>query len=348
VDRNSTQGNTPGVLNRRRTAYVDRVTVRELTTPLTLRAQLTLDVAEGFTQTPKTLPPKYFYDVAGSGIFEKITELPEYYVTRAETSALVAFADEIVAAGTWSRLLELGSGSSTKTRTLLEALHRRVGGRITYAPLDISPSALDAAAASLVSWAEWLEVEGCVVDFLLPDFDAALTADAPQLGIMLGSTLGNLFDDQRGALLRSIANSMGVDDAFLFGIDLIKDASIIEPAYNDAAGVTEEFNKNVIRVLQRELGCTCGPDDFRHHAPYVADFERIEMRLHANRPLSIGFGAGELPGFQMKRDEYILTEISRKFERSSFTATVGAAGLAVEGWWTDPNKLVALAMLRLA
>lgn len=326
-------------------ATVDRVKVQVLSSPLALRTQLALDVADGFARTPKTLPPKYFYDVAGSGIFEAITELPEYYVTRAETTALLSFADEIASHGEWSRLVELGSGSSTKTRALLEALHKKAGGPVTYAPLDISPSAVDDAAASLVSWAEWIDVDGYVVDFLLPDFGRALASDVSQLGVMLGSTLGNLFDEQRTILLRSIAKSMGPDDRFLFGIDLIKGADVIEPAYNDSAGVTEEFNKNVIRVLQRELGCSCGPDDFWHHAPYVSDMERVEMRLYAKKPLAITFGTAVLPAFQMEPDEYILTEISRKFERSSFTSSVGEEGLSVEQWWTDPDGLVALAML---
>lgn len=325
---------------------MDRLTLREISTPVSLRSQLVTDVRSGFSAVPKMLPPKYFYDMTGSGIFEAITELPEYYVSRAETAALLQHADEIVGSGSWLRLVELGSGSSTKTRTLLAALHARCGGDITYAPLDISQTAIEDASRALVSWAPWVWVEGVVVDFLSEDLAGALKSDGPQLGIMLGSTLGNLFNEQRSHLLQTLAASMGPDDRFLFGVDLVKSAEIIEPAYNDSAGVTEEFNKNVIRVLQRELGCSCTPEDFRHWAPYVQGLQQVEMRLYAKTPLRITFADEELSAFEMRENEYVLTEVSRKFEESSFRLVMHEAGLLVDMWRTDERGQVALALIR--
>ncbi len=323
-----------------------RFTVRELSTPSTLRASLVADVLEGFAKTPKSLPPKYFYDVEGSEIFEAITELPEYYVTRAETAALIEHAATIIGEGRWSRLLELGSGSSTKTRTLLDAMHEGSRGRVTYAPLDISPSAVAEAAEALTSWADWLDVEGCIVDFQDAAITDALRSDGPQLAIMLGSTLGNLYVDERDRLFSRIADALGPDDAFLFGLDLVKGSELLEPAYNDSAGVTEEFIKNVIRVIQRELGASCTPDDFRYHAPYVADLQRMEMRLYAKQDLTITFEHDRLPRFRMAEGEYLLTEISQKFEREPFTDSAAASGLRVDGWWTDGDENVAIALLR--
>jgi L-histidine N-alpha-methyltransferase len=332
-----------------RSPSVNRVVTRVLTTPVRLRTQLAEDVAGGFAQSPKSLPPKYFYDVLGSGIFEAITELPEYYVTRAEAAALELHADEITGRGAWGRLVELGSGSSTKTRMLLESLHRRSGSRVAYVPLDISAGALEQAALALVDWADWVDVAGFVVDFLTADIEKALDVSEPQLAIMLGSTLGNLFPHQYEDLFRHVAASLKPADRFLFGLDLVKDPGVIEPAYNDSAGVTEEFNKNVIRVLQRELGATCRPEDFRHDAPYVTELERIEMRLYASRDLEIHFDASiSLPSYEIAEGEYLLTEISQKFRRSGFEAILAHAGLTLDDWWTDPEDQVALALVRRA
>lgn len=214
--------------------------------------------------------------------------------------------------------------------------------------MDISPSAINEAAERLISWVDWIDVDGCVVDFLAAEFSEALVSDEPQLTIMLGSTLGNLFEDQRQELLSAVAEGMAPEDRFLVGVDLIKDPAIIEPAYNDSQGVTEEFSKNVIRVMQRELGCSCSPDDFRHHAPFVSDESRVEMRLHAVRPLEVSFSASSVGPYSMLEGEYLLTEISQKFSREGLASMAGDAGLAIEGWWTDPKGWVALALFRPA
>jgi L-histidine N-alpha-methyltransferase len=189
-------------------------------------------------------------------------------------------------------------------------------------------------------------VDARVVDFLRPEFVEAIQTPGPRLFVMFGSTLGNLFREQQAEFLQRIRDALGPDDRILFGIDLVKPAEVLEPAYNDAAGVTEEFNKNVIRVLQRELGANVAPEDFEHRAPFVAERSRIEMRLHAVRDLAIGFADPGMPTYDMQANEYILTEISQKFDRGSLVATLGRSDLSLDQWWTDPERLVALALVR--
>lgn len=326
-------------------AGANRLTVTRLRADRPLPERLLADVEQGFARRPMELPPKYFYDVEGSNIFEKITELPEYYVTRAETEALVRFAGEIVEDGGWQRLVELGSGSSKKTRTLLEAMIARSPGPVTYVPFDISESALREAADALLADYPSVRVDGFCGDFLTEDLDAVLDAQANQLVAFLGSTIGNLTDDQRADLFSAFARTLTSADAVLIGVDLVKDAAIIEPAYNDAAGVTEEFNKNVLRVLQSELGAEVSVGDFRHHAPYIEGRHRIEMRLYAERPVVIRFSACDLPDYQLDAGEYILTELSHKFTRSGLEAELRAAGLRLRRWWTDRNGWVGLALV---
>ncbi|MGH9131357.1 MAG: L-histidine N(alpha)-methyltransferase [Acidimicrobiales bacterium] len=317
-----------------------------MSTGPSLKESLEADVRRGFAMTPKTLPPKYFYDVEGSGIFEKITELPEYYVTRAESAALGGLLPDLMDTGRWRRVVELGSGSSTKTKAVLEALHTAQALEITYSPIDISKSALSDAAVRLTDWAPWLRVEGFIGDFLTADLDIAVAdADVATLILFLGSTLGNLFPSERQNLLRRLAVALKPDDAFLVGLDLVKSGDIIEPAYNDAAGITEEFNKNVIRVLQRELGATCSVEQFDHYAPYVEETRRVEMRLYARTALAISFPLSSVPPYSLLAGEYLLTEISQKFERHGFEQELEASGLHLKGWWTDPGEQVALALV---
>lgn len=322
-----------------------RIDIRRLSTPTSLRERLVADVTAGFSKSPKELPPKYFYDVEGSGIFEKITELPEYYVTRAETAALVASAADIIQTGGWSRLVELGSGSSKKTRALLEAMFGQTTSGVTYSPFDISESALRDASEELTSDYPELAIRGCVGDFLTSDLDVVLACDEPQLVSFLGSTLGNLTADQRQALYSRFGASVANADGFLVAVDYVKDRSTLEPAYNDSAGVTAEFNKNVLQVLNQELGADIEIEKFRHHAPYIEDLGRIEMRLYAMEDQVIDLSAAALPRYPVVKDEYILTELSQKFTRSGLEDEADQAGLRVQRWWSDPDDLVGLALI---
>jgi L-histidine N-alpha-methyltransferase len=304
------------------------------------RSQLADDVRTGLAASPKWLPPKYFYDARGSELFEEITRLPEYYLTRAESEILEARTDEIVGRLRPAELVELGSGSSRKTRLLLEAMHRHHGGR-RYAPLDVSEDALEGAAAALSSSYPWLEFEGFVGDF---------SADLPpvprrgrRLLAFLGSTIGNLTPDERAELLRGVAGALRPGDRFLLGVDLVKDPAVLLAAYDDAAGVTAEFNRNLLRVLNRELGAAVPVDAFEHVAVYDAGLQRIEMRLRAGRALTIRFPTLDLEvGFA--EGEELRTEISCKFTRDGIEGELAAAGLPVESWYQDSANRFACAV----
>lgn len=302
--------------------------------------QLAQDVREGFGAETKWLPPKYFYDARGSELFEEITRLPEYYLTRAEREILESITDGLAGRLRPCELVELGSGSSRKTRLLLEAMHRHRGGR-RYAPLDVSSDALEAAATALSSSYPWLEFDGFVGDF---------TADLPRvprrgrrLLAFLGSTIGNLDADERAALLEGVAAALRPDDRFLLGVDLVKDPAVLRAAYDDAAGVTAEFNRNMLRVLNRELGAGIPLDAFAHVAVYDPDHARIEMRLRALRDLTIDFPTLELEvGFAA--GEELRTEISCKFTREGVERELAGAGLRLESWHEDAAHRFACAM----
>jgi L-histidine N-alpha-methyltransferase len=323
----------------------DRIRVRVVSPGRPLRDALIEDVRAGFSRAPKELPPKYFYDADGSGLFEKITDLPEYYLTRAEQEVLTPVAEEWIAPGKWRCVVELGSGSSTKTRTILEAM--LATGPAVYAPFDISEAALRDAAERLAADYDTLRVDGFIGDFLGTDLGVVLRDTAPpKLVAFLGSTIGNLTPPQRAALFRSFAQYSSPGDAFLLGVDLVKNADLIESAYNDDAGVTAEFNKNVLRVLRRELGANVEVDDFRHEAPYIREADRIEMRLYAERDLEISFAPStQLPSYRMEKGEYLLTELSHKFTRAGIETELAGASLRVARWQTDPEERMALALI---
>ncbi|MFE0517227.1 L-histidine N(alpha)-methyltransferase, partial [Streptomyces sp. NPDC058964] len=235
-------------------------------------AALRADVHDGLTARPKTLPPKWFYDARGSELFEKITELPEYYPTRAEREILAARAGEIAIAAGARTLVELGSGSSEKTRYLLDALT----DLNTYVPVDVSESALTQAGQALVEARPGLSVHALIADFTarlkLPD------TPGPRLVAFLGGTIGNLLPAERAEFLASVRGLLSPGDALLLGTDLVKDEDVLVRAYDDAAGVTAEFNKNVLAVVNRELGADFDPDAFDHVALWDAGNEWIEMR----------------------------------------------------------------------
>ncbi|MER7376242.1 L-histidine N(alpha)-methyltransferase [Streptomyces lanatus] len=300
-------------------------------------AALRTDVLKGLTSTPKTLPPKWFYDAHGSELFEKITELPEYYPTRAEREILIDRAGDIAAATGARTLVELGSGSSEKTRHLIDALT----GLHTYVPVDVSESALTQAGEALVQERPGLDVHALIADFTagmeLPD------TPGPRLVAFLGGTIGNLLPVERAAFLASVRALLSPGDALLLGTDLVKDERVLVEAYDDAAGVTAAFNKNVLTVIDRELGADFDPDVFEHVARWDADHEWIEMRLRSRTAHTVKVPALDL-AVDFAAGEEMRTEVSAKFREEGVRAELSAAGLDLAHWWTDGEGRFALSL----
>jgi L-histidine N-alpha-methyltransferase len=307
-------------------------------------AAMAEDVRAGLTASPKELSPKYFYDERGSRLFERITALPEYYPTRREREILAGRSPEILeAAGMPGTLVELGSGSAAKTRHLLSAM-RDAGCLETYVPVDISEEITHRTAELLVGEYPGLAVRGLVCDFehhleRIPD-----TGDE-RLIAFLGGTIGNLYPYQRRSFMCRIAALMFPGDHFLLGTDLVKDPARLEAAYDDAEGVTAEFNKNVLEVLNRELGADFDLDAFEHVARYDRVEERMDIRLRSlaaqearvdDIDLTVEFAAGE----------ELRTEISTKFTRERLEAVYAHAGLELCGWFTDSAGDYALSLAR--
>ncbi|GAA4008454.1 L-histidine N(alpha)-methyltransferase [Streptomyces sp. NBC_01352] len=300
-------------------------------------AALRADVLQGLTHTPKTLPPKWFYDAHGSELFEQITELPEYYPTRAEREILVARSGEIAAATRAHTLIELGSGSSEKTRHLIEALNNLS----TYVPVDVSESALTQAGHALID-----EHPGLQVHALIADFTARLTlpdTPGPRLLAFLGGTIGNLLPVERAAFLASVRDLLSPGDALLLGTDLVKDEKVLVRAYDDAAGVTAQFNKNVLTVVNRELGADFDPAAFDHVALWDARHEWIEMRLRSRTAQTAKIPALDL-AVDFAAGEELRTEVSAKFRKEGVRAELSAAGLDLAHWWTDEEGRFALSL----
>ena len=305
-------------------------------------ASLRADALAGLTATPKSLPPKWFYDAQGSALFEKITELPEYYPTRAERAILRAVAPEIAALTGAATLVELGSGSSEKTRLLLSAL-RDAGTLRGYVPVDVSESALAAAGDALTAEYPGLAVHAVVADFekylgVPPDQGKGTTAGddngGPRLVAFLGSTIGNMVPAERAVFLRRVRAQLRPGDAFLLGTDLVKDPAVLVAAYDDSAGVTAAFNKNVLAVLNAELGADFDLDAFDHVAVWDAGREWIEMRLRAASPQTVRVAGLDLT-VRFAAGEEMRTEVSAKFRRSGVAAELAAAGFETRCWWTD-------------
>ncbi|MFD6173559.1 L-histidine N(alpha)-methyltransferase [Streptomyces coeruleorubidus] len=300
-------------------------------------AALRADVHRGLTGRPKTLPPKWFYDAHGSDLFEKITELPEYYPTRAEREILLARSGDIAAATRARTLVELGSGSSEKTRHLLDALT----DLHTYVPVDVSESALTQAGQALAA-----ERPGLDVHALIADFTAELTLPAtpgPRLVAFLGGTIGNLLPAERAAFLASVRALLAPGDALLLGTDLVKDEEVLVRAYDDAAGVTAAFNKNVLTVIDRELGADFEPAAFDHVALWDAEHEWIEMRLRSRTAQTVKVPALGL-AVDFAAGEELRTEVSAKFRQEGVRAELFAAGLDLTHWWTDEAGRFALSL----
>jgi L-histidine N-alpha-methyltransferase len=309
-----------------------------------VRARMIEDIRHGLTARPRRLPPKYFYDERGSQLFERITELPEYYLTRAEASILETVAGPLVARLRPRDLVELGPGSCEKVRVLLDAMPDPAGVR--YVAVDVGRDGLTQAATKLADEYPALDVLAVVADF------ERHLADLPppsgrRLLLFFGSTIGNLDPPARRDFLTKARRLLGPDGRLLLGVDLVKDRRTLEAAYDDAAGVTAEFNRNVLRHVNRLVDGDFRPEGFRHHAFYNADAERIEMHLVAEArqhvelrglPLSLDFDAGD----------GIWTENSYKFTRKGTEAALAEARLEVEDWYTDAERRFGLVLCRPA
>jgi L-histidine N-alpha-methyltransferase len=300
-------------------------------------------VRGGLGSSPKTLPPKWFYDDRGSELFDEITRLPEYYPTRTERGILVARAAEIVEAAGATVLVELGSGSSEKTTRLLDALAARTS-EPRYVALDVSEDALTGAADQLRR-----RYPALAIDLIRADFSVhlgQLPAPGHRLVAFLGSTIGNFEPAARSLFLRSLREVLEPGEHFLLGTDLVKPSTVLIPAYDDAAGVTAAFNLNVLRVLNNRLGADFDLDAFRHMAVWDADREWIEMRLRATQAMEVSV-AGLGLTVEFADGEEMLTEISAKFRRDGVVAELTEAGFAPAGWWTDPRDWFALSLWRV-
>ena len=290
------------------------------------------DVYDGLTQTPKSLPPKWFYDSVGSDLFDQITRLPEYYPTRAEAEILRARSAEIAAASGADTLVELGSGTSEKTRLLLSAL-RDTGSLRRFIPFDVDAGVLQAASSAILD-----EYSGIEIDAVCGDFEEHLDK-IPHVGrrlvVFLGSTIGNLTPSPRSDFLSALSDTLQPGDTLLLGTDLVKDIGRLVRAYDDSAGVTARFNRNVLAVVNRELDADFDLDAFEHVARWNAGEERIEMWLRAGTAqrvriedleLTVDFAAGE----------EMLTEVSCKFRPDGVAEEMAAAGQRRTHWWNDP------------
>ena len=298
------------------------------------------DVRIGLTKPFKELSPRYFYDGRGSELFEQITELPEYYPTRAERAILENDSAGIVeAAGNPATLIELGSGSASKTRVLLDSM-RDAGGLNAYAPVDISEGITRDTAAKIAD--EYgIQVRGLVCDFER-DLER-IPLEGPRVIAFLGGTIGNFEPQQRASFLARVANLLGPEDHFLLGTDLIKDRATLEAAYNDSAGVTAEFNLNVLAVLNDRLGADFDLSSFEHAAFWDDENLFVDIRLRSLRRQLVEISALEMT-VAFERGEEMRTEISTKFARPGLEGIYAEAGLEMTGWWTDPEGLFGLSL----
>ena len=301
------------------------------------------DVRQGLAASPKRLSPKYFYDEHGSQLFERITELPEYYLTRAERALLQRVVNDVVGEVAPRTLVELGAGSATKTRIILDAMIAR-GSGVSYIPIDVSRDFLESAAAMLQRHYPEAVITPVVSDiteaFSLPQ------TTPPVLFAFLGSTIGNFPREPAVALLSHVAELMQRGDAFLLGADLRKDAGVLHAAYNDSQGVTAAFNLNLLERLNRELGANFPIDQFEHRAYYSMEHHRIEMHLVARAPLEVMIP--EIGQIHFDAGETIRTELSYKYDRETLAAILADAGMKLEKWLPDEENVFALALARVA
>ncbi|MBN1529564.1 MAG: L-histidine N(alpha)-methyltransferase [Thermoleophilaceae bacterium] len=298
------------------------------------------DVRAGLARPLKELPPKYFYDERGSELFDRITTLPEYYPSRCERAILNRHAPDIVADSRAEELVELGSGTASKTRALLYAM-AGAGSLRRYVPFDVDESVVKACAVELVELYPGLEVHGVVGDF---GRDLAHVPDGRRrLFAFLGGTIGNLYPEERARFLRRLRTAMAPEDRLVIGTDLVKDRAMLEAAYNDSEGVTAEFNRNVLRVVNEGLGADFDPESFEHVAFFDEANSWIEMRLRANGAQLVHIDGMNLD-VRFADGEEIRTEISAKFTRDAVRAELGQAGLRLDDFLTDDGGLFGLAV----
>jgi L-histidine N-alpha-methyltransferase len=305
--------------------------------------RLRADARAGLTAVPKSLPPKYFYDRRGSELFDDITRLPEYYPTRTERSILDAHASEIAALTRAETLIELGSGTSDKTRLLLDAL--RAGGTLRrFVPFDVDAAVLKRAGEAVAADYPTVDVHAVVGDF--EHHLGLVRKDGRRLIAFLGSTIGNFAPADRAEFLKAVRATLVPGDTFLLGTDLVKDTARLVAAYDDAEGVTAAFNRNVLAVLNRDLGADFDLNAFDHVAVWNADEEWIEMRLRSNRSQTVHLRDLNLV-VSLAAGEEIRTEISAKFRRERIVDEISRAGLRLMRWWTDPADDFALSLYDL-
>ncbi|MCK0176375.1 L-histidine N(alpha)-methyltransferase [Mycolicibacterium sp. F2034L] len=300
------------------------------------------DVHDGLTSIPKSLPPKWFYDSVGSDLFDRITRLPEYYPTRAEAHILRERSGEIADASSADTLVELGSGTSEKTRLLLAALGDT--GRLRrFIPFDVDAGVLRSAGAALENDYPGLEIAAVCGDF--EEHLGKIPRDGTRLIVFLGSTIGNLTTGPRAEFLATLADTMSEGDTLLLGTDLVKDPDRLVQAYDDSAGVTARFNRNVLAVVNRELDADFDVDNYQHVARWNADEQRIEMWLRATDAQQVRIRAIDLT-VDFAAGEEMLTEVSCKFRPDEVAAELSAAGLTRTHWWTDPAGDFGLSLAR--
>ena len=307
-----------------------------------LRAGLEHDVRVGLAASPKELPPKWFYDSVGSDLFDQITRLAEYYPTEAERAALRDHAAEIARLSGADTLVELGSGSSDKTRVLLDALDA-AGQLERYVPFDVSTAALASAAELLAERYPSLRI-----DAVAGDFDrhlGLLPTDGTRMLAFMGGTIGNYPPERRRLLLGSIAATLRPGETFLLGADLVKDPARLVAAYADASGVTAAFNLNVLSVVNRELDADIDPRAFEHVAVWNSEEEWIEMRLRSMAAQTVTVAALGIT-VEFDEGEELLTEVSAKFRRAGIEAELAAVGFEPIGWWTDQRGDFSLSLSR--
>jgi L-histidine N-alpha-methyltransferase len=304
------------------------------------------DVLDGLTRPFKELPPKHFYDSRGSELFDRICDLPEYYPTRTERQILDSRANQIIADTGAGELVELGSGAADKARLLLDAM-AAAGTLRRYVPFDVSERVVEDAARSLVQEYDGLRVHGVIGDFERHLERVPAPESAPRLVALLGGTIGNFPPGTRRGLLRKIGALLGPHDRLLLGTDLVKDPGELEAAYDDSEGLTAEFNRNVLHVINRELGADFSPEQFDHIAFFDRRHEWIEMRLRARRPCSVLIADLGMR-VEFACGEELRTEISAKFTRARLEADFAAAGLSLERWYTDADERFALSLARPA
>jgi L-histidine Nalpha-methyltransferase len=304
---------------------------------------LAQDALDGLTRAHKELSPKHLYDSRGAALFDEICELPEYYPTRTERLILERHAGEIVAASGAAELVELGSGSAAKTRVLLDAM-ADAGTLRRYIPVDVTERVVRESAAALTAIYPDLRVHGLIGDFLR-HLDRLPAPAGPRLVAFIGGTIGNFTEPERRELLRAIAGELGTGGHLLLGTDLVKDRATLEAAYNDSAGVSAEFNANILHVLNRELDAHFDPDAFEYLATFDERNGWIEMRLRSRAAQDVEVSGIDLV-VHLDAGEEIRTEISAKFTRERVHADLAAAGLEPVEWYTDPREWFALTLAR--